>query len=224
MSNIVSPFVNIKLHSLVVLYPYQLNNEIYFHLKNNLKKQIENKCNNIGYICKINELIEYNHGYVEPEDFSGNILYNVVFNATVCIPVKDTEIICKVDTIHKQLIIATVGPIKCIIKTTEINLDKFEIQSNGNIINKLYNKVIKVNDYIRVIIKSHKSYVGEDKIGVMGYINDIPTQEEIKTYFYKELIDDDNTLVIENNNFINMNEDESIDISQNEKKNTILEI
>jgi len=41
MSNLVSPYVNTEFHTRISLLPHQMNNEIYIHLKNNLKKKIE---------------------------------------------------------------------------------------------------------------------------------------------------------------------------------------
>lgn len=188
--SIISPFINMELHSLVVIQPYQLNNELYLHLKNNLIKTVVNKCNNVGYICKVNEIISYKDGKVEAEDFSGNIIFDVTFNANICIPIKDTNIVCKIESIHKQLIIGNNGPIKCIIKTNDIDQDNFEITGNGNIMVKLFNKSLQINDHVIINIRSHKSYVGDDKIGVMGYIYNIATEDDIKNYYYNKYIDD----------------------------------
>jgi DNA-directed RNA polymerase subunit E'/Rpb7 len=188
--SIISPFINMELHSLVIIQPYQLNNELYLHLKNNLIKTVVNKCNNVGYICKVNEIISYKDGKVEAEDFSGNIIFDVTFNANICIPIKDTNIVCKIESIHKQLIIGNNGPIKCIIKTNDIDQDNFEITGNGNIMVKLFNKSLQINDHVIINIRSHKSYVGDDKIGVMGYIYNIATEDDIKNYYYNKYIDD----------------------------------
>lgn len=210
--DIVNPFVNIELHSVVPIQPYQMNNELYLHLKNNLKHQVENKCNNIGYICRVNEIVNYDIGYIEPEDFTGNVLFDVTFNAQICIPIKNTNIVAKIESIHKQLIIANNGPIKCIIKTNDINNEHFLVSpQNNKIIIRSNNVPLNMNDYVVINIRSQKSYVGEDKIGVMGYILNIASSEERKQFYYSDYIDDEDNIMIKTNDYINMNDDDFID-------------
>ena len=43
MSQLVSPYVNTEFHTRISLSPHQMNNEIYVHLKNNLKKKNRKK-------------------------------------------------------------------------------------------------------------------------------------------------------------------------------------
>ena len=205
---LVNPFVNLELHTIVAIKPYQLNNDLYIHLKNNLKLQSENKCNSIGYICKINEIIKYDDGYIEPEDFSGDILFNVSFTANICIPLKNTYIVTRIESIHKQLIIANNGPIKCIIKTNDYNHDKFSMSTQSKLIYKSTNKTIVSDDYIIVHIRSHKSYVGEDKIGIMGFIEDIPTDNDIKNYYYTKHLEEDE-ITINQVEYSMLNEDDN---------------
>jgi DNA-directed RNA polymerase subunit E'/Rpb7 len=226
VKSLVNPFINMELHSLVSIQPHQLNNELYLHLKNNLIKTVVNKCNNIGYICKVNEIISYKDGKVEAEDFSGNIVFDVTFNANICIPIKDTNIVCKIESIHKQLIIGNNGPIKCIIKTNDIDQDYFNVVGNGSIMIKLYNKPLQINDYVIISIRSHKSYVGDDKIGVMGYIYNMATEEDIKNYYYNKYIDDTAEISMLNtnntefsNDIISMNEDNDTDEESNKMTN-----
>ena len=57
-SDIFSPYINTKLYTNVILYPNQMNNDIYKNLKDNLIKSIENKCFiDYGYIIKVYEFI-----------------------------------------------------------------------------------------------------------------------------------------------------------------------
>lgn len=206
-------FVNIKLHDNIIIYPWQLNNSLYLQLKNNLKNKVENKCIDIGYICKVYDIIEYKNGYLLAEDLTGNAVYNITYNAKVCIPLPNTQIICKIDQIFKSVIMVKNGPIIGVIKFTDINTILFTLNNTGNIIYKKTNKILSVDDHIKITIKSKRSYNNDNHIGIVGFIDDIVSDEnEYKKYMYKEQNDEinDNIDTI-NNKFSSLNEDETID-------------
>jgi DNA-directed RNA polymerase subunit E'/Rpb7 len=92
-----------QLHTLVVLYPWQLNNELYLHLKNNLKQKIENKCIDAGYVYKINNIEKYNIGYILPEDLTGNTIFEITYTAKICNPMINNQMICKIDKFLKYI-------------------------------------------------------------------------------------------------------------------------
>ena len=49
-----SPYINTKLTTSVLLHPYQMDNKIYINLKKNLEKKIVGSCfSKYGYIVKL---------------------------------------------------------------------------------------------------------------------------------------------------------------------------
>ena len=91
--NLVSPYVPIELTTRLELNANQINNEIYYNLKQNLIKRVEDKCNNIGYVVNIEKILDYTMGYMVAEDFTGACYYKVRYQALMCIPIQNTIII-----------------------------------------------------------------------------------------------------------------------------------
>jgi DNA-directed RNA polymerase subunit E'/Rpb7 len=207
-------FVDIKLHDSIIIFPWQLNNELYLHLKNNLKNKVEKKCIDIGYVCKVYDIIDYKNGYLLAEDLTGNSIFNVTYNAKVCIPLPNTQVICKIDQIFKSVVMAKNGPIIAVIKFTDINPLLFALNNSGNIMYKKTNKVLSVNDHIKITIRSKRSYNGDNHIGVVGFIDDLITSEsESNKYMFKEYEDDNNDEIrADNKTFTTLNEDETVEV------------
>ena len=180
---LISPYSVQELECRVPLYPYQMDNNIYINLKNNLIRMIEGKCNKYGYIQKIYKITDYSTGNLEPENLSGSAIYNIKYLANVCIAITKSKIIVKIDKLANDLILGINGPIKCIIKLRDINNNIFNITNGNSVQHKESNKILTINDYIKITIMSHAFHAGEISVPVMGYIDDIPTIEEIKTYF-----------------------------------------
>ena len=191
MSNeLKSPYFNFELFTNVLIEPSQLNNNLYINLKENLKKKVENRCIKYGYICNIYKINGYNDGVSEPESFTGDVKYAVKYTARLCNPIENTSIICKIDNINKILIKAVNGPVIMIIKKNDINTEVFKIDNKGEIKHK--GKVLEVNDYIIVNIIAKKLNYNDTRICSIGYLDRIPTQEEIDKYFEQSItIDED---------------------------------
>jgi DNA-directed RNA polymerase subunit E'/Rpb7 len=200
-------FVDLKLHDIIPIYPWQLNNELYLNLKKNLKIKTEKKCVDAGYICKINNIENYD-GYIIPEDLSGNVTFKVTYNAKVCIPLPGYQIIMKIEQIIKQAIMVTNGPIAGIVKFTDTNNNIFFTNDSNELINKKTNKPLKISDHVRVTIKSKRSFIGETNIGILGFINDIASEDEIRNNMYFDYDDDNDNIVIKENKVIEINDEE----------------
>lgn len=220
-------FIDLELHDIVPLYPWQLNNELYLNLKKNLIKKREKKCIGAGYICKINNIIKYD-GYVIPEDLTGDVTFNVTYNAKVCVPIVGTQIVAKIEQIIKLVIMVVNGPISGIIKFADLNNNIFTINDANEIIHKKTNTPLKIGDHVKMIVKSKRSYNGETNIGVLGFINDIATADEIKANMYVDYDDIDNNMNDINDmteNYIEMNDDDETDALEPQKnKNYTMEI
>jgi len=188
-SNLHNPYVDTTLLCPIMLSPNQMDNKLYLHLKLNLKNKLEGKCyKNYGYINNIYTIEELSDGIIEPEDSLCSAKYIVKFSCNICIPIINKEIICKIDRMNKNLIGAINGPIKAIITSDKINEKNFLIDMNRNIRIKKNSEILIPDLYIRVLILS-KSFGNYDKhILVIGYLQDIATDEEIDKY-------------IKNNNF-----------------------
>jgi len=183
-SNLHSPYINTSLLCPIMLLPNQMDNKMYLHLKLNLKNKLEGKCyKNYGYINKIYSIEETSDGIIEAEDPTCSAKIVVKFTCSLCLPIINKEIICKIDRMNKALISAINGPLRAIITADKINKDNFFPDMNRNIRIKGNSEVVIPEMYIRVLVLS-KSFSDHDKnILVIGYLQDIATPIEIEQYF-----------------------------------------
>ena len=188
MSELVSPYVDTELYSRVRLSPLQLNNDLYIHLKNNLKKKVEKKCCKNGYITKIYKILKYSNGIIIPENFDAAATLNVKYSCRLCRPVENTMIICKIDVMNKVLIKASNGPIFVIIKLNQINDKNFIINNKGELTYNKNNHILNENDYLKVKILATTFYANDERIITLANLEDIATDKEVKE-FYKENLD-----------------------------------
>ena len=191
-----SPYVNTKLYTTVTLHPDQMDNKIYINLKKNLEKDLLNKCfRNYGCIMDIFELVEYNNGVLEAENLMASALFKIAFTCRLCRPLKNRNIIAQVHRVNKVLITLENGPILIIITNDRINDKIFFSDNNNNLRYKIKNesKVLKPNEFVKITIVSLTFNNGDSKIKAIGFLDDMATEEEIKT-FYKDQYDNSKEL------------------------------
>jgi DNA-directed RNA polymerase subunit E'/Rpb7 len=197
-NDLVSPYVNTEFYSRISLLPHQMNNEIYIHLKNNLKQKIEKKCNKFGYVTKLYKILDYSDGEIIPENFDSSSIFNIKYSCRVCLPIEKTNIICKIDLQNKALIKAVNGPIIAIIKMNQLNSEKFTTNNKGDIIYNKNNKIITVGDHIIIHILALNFFSGDERQIILGSLIDIPTSDQIKE-FYSENFETEKIENVENN-------------------------
>ena len=208
MTDLVNPYKNTIFYTRIKLLPYQMNNELYINLKNNLKKKVENKCNKYGYINNIHKILSYSDGTINAEDFTASAVFDIKYSANVVIPVENTKIIVKILKMNNMAILAENGPIKVPLKYDKIS-NKFKAVQGTILYN---NKQIKVGEYLIISILAKRFYNKDKYISVYGYIEDVPTEEQIKEFFEinqedKESIENESTLT----EYVTFNEDEGVE-------------
>lgn len=187
-----SPYINTKLSKTVPLYPYQMNNDVYINLKKNLEKSLLGKCySKFGYVVKIIKILDYKNGFIEAENINASAFFDLTFSCRLCLPLKDTQIICQIDKVNKVLITATNGPILVIITNDRINDTVFFKDNNNNIRYKKENQsnILESQDYIKVTLKTILFHEGDEKIKAIGFMDDVANDEDKKKFYedqYKE--------------------------------------
>lgn len=184
MNELSSPYIDTVLYSKVCIKPYQINNDLYLNLKNNLKKNKEKRCNEYGYITKIYKILDFSDGEVIPENFDASVIYNVSFSCRLCKPKLSQKIICKIAFINKLFIKTINGPIISVtlVKSEDVS-NNFTINNLNEIIYKKNNNILKPDDYVTLLIKGIKYESKDQKIIITSSLEDIPNEEDIKKYF-----------------------------------------
>ncbi len=182
-SNVLSPYIDTSLVCPVMLYPNQLDNKKYLHIKTNLSDKLVGKCyKNYGYISKIYKIDETSDGIIEAEDPTCSAKFVVKFSCRLCFPIKDREIIFKIDRMNKALIGGINGPLRAIITPDKINKEKFYPDNNRNIRIKGTSNIILPEMYIKVLVLSSSFSDSDANILVIGNLQDIATPEEVQLY------------------------------------------
>ena len=197
-----SPYINTKLKTSILLHPYQMDNKVYINLKSNLERKIVGKCySKYGFVVKVIEILNYKEGVIEAENTDSSALFELEFSTRICLPLKDTQIICKVDRVNKLLITAVNGPIVVIITNDRINDKVFFKDNNNNVRYKIDNKsdILKSNDMIKVTLRTIQFYDSDEKIKAIGFLDDIADVGEKKMFFDDEYKD---SSFVDYNNYI----------------------
>jgi DNA-directed RNA polymerase subunit E'/Rpb7 len=187
MSKLKSPYFNATLKTRITILPHQLDSNIERHIYENLIKQVESKCNNDGYIIKINEIKKDDDdgGVIDFDTFMASVNYNISYSCQFCSPEIKTEIVCRVEQIVEGFIRAVNGPLLCIISLTRsmnkikmLDNDRNSILYDGKKISRgdlikvnVISKVIRKDNTIIVILCELKGLASNDEKQI--YDNDI---------------------------------------------------
>jgi DNA-directed RNA polymerase subunit E'/Rpb7 len=175
-SNLMKTYVNTFIETKELLYAYQMDNDLEYHIKQNLIKNYEGRCyKNYGFISKIYKINEIKQHQIISEDIQSSQFFGVNFTCKLYYVINGKEIICKMDKISEKLSTAINGPLKVIITLDCIdnNLSKKEVLEKGV--------------FVRTLIRG---FTFEDKsrtIIAKGYILSIATKEEIKKYYEDDI-------------------------------------
>lgn len=143
----------------VILTPNEINYDINKNIMNYLKINLEKKCNQYGYILKIENIIKKSQGLIMPHDFTGNIKFQVLVDCEAYRP-REGDIIrdCKINMINKIGIFASKDFLNIIIT------------SRNDILPDDYDKKYKIGQLINVFVLGSKFDLYDNKITILGKI------------------------------------------------------
>lgn len=191
MSRFIGPYVNTVLSTLIALEPHQMNNDIYKNIKSNLVSDLEGKCfKQYGFISKIYEIIEYSDGYIIPENPKAAATFDVKFSCKICYPLKKSQLVCKLERSNKLMLKLNNGPINVIVTMDRVNKSVFfQDPKTGILMAKQESgKSIQIVSevYLKVSVEYRTFDDRSDNIMVIGYLDDLATDEEVEKSFKQE--------------------------------------
>jgi len=199
------PYFTTFINTETCVPPNQLNSDIITNIKQNLIKKHKGKCfNRYGYIMDIYSIdSNIGDGMMRPEDNSASVYYNVQFKAKLCNPMKFNLIVARIEDINRHMIYAKNGPNIIIVDGQNINGDKFKYNNSKNALFPLNNegkeiaKAVNSGTYIVVKILNKRMTNGDNKIMVLGSLEGLASDDEIKTSIRDENSNNDNITVLE---------------------------
>lgn len=196
-------FNNVLIKRLCIKSKY-LNENIDEYINNYLKSNIEGKCIDEGYVEPNSiKVIKKSIGLILGSRFTGDVTYDIIYNANVCNPVTGNIINCKVKFINKLGILATNGPITITIPKQLHNDLDFEH--------------IKVDDTIKIEVIAKKYSLNQKEIKIVAKIYN----KKNKMNFIKkkeELISSDLTPILQDNDFDEVITEDDNPLSDNDEE------
>ena len=186
MSDIVSPYKNIKQYTKILLKPHQMNSDIKNNLKVNLREKVEKKCNKNGFVDEIFRIEKYPNGYLPPENLSGNVVFNIEYSCRLCLPIENSIIIAQIQVISPELILAKNGPIFIFIPRDKISTNIYNV--TNDFVHIESKKKLSAKQYIKVLILNKKINNGDTQINAIGRLLDLPSEKEITKYFGNSVV------------------------------------
>jgi DNA-directed RNA polymerase subunit E'/Rpb7 len=187
--NIISPYKDVEQYTRIKILPHQLNSDIRNHMKLNLKKKVEKKCNKNGFIDNVYRITGYRDGIMHPENLSGVVIYDVSYHCRMCIPVENSVLIAQIRLISQDLIFAVNGPIVIFISRDNVDSNIWDIEEN--FLHKKEKDRLKTNRYVKVEIIAKKINNSDHQIKTIGRLLDYATNTEVEKY-YGSIIQIDN--------------------------------
>lgn len=199
--SLVSPYKDIVQYTKIKILPQHMNADIRTNMKLNLKKKVEKKCNNNGFIDEVYRIVEYDEGLLVVENLSGSVNYNIKYECRICIPVENSVIIGRVKIKNPELIMVINGPLYIFIPKDNIDTNIWNI--NENFMNNKTKTKLKEGDFVKIQIVNKKINQNDYQIKCIGRLLDYASEEEVTNYFgsiihEEELIE--NNVESDNNN------------------------
>lgn len=188
MTQIINPYTILELTERIVVATDQINNHLVDNIKKNLVLTVEKKCNANVFVLQVHNIKKIIGGEINTENFTGEAIYDVTYTAKVCVPILGKQLICIVKQIIPNIIVVENGPIICTITRNNISNTNFNIDDKMNIkyVSDKNTSMLKVDDYVKITVSGQKFHKGDVDITIVGYLDNIASEEEIKK-FYQDL-------------------------------------
>lgn len=173
---------------IVCVPPEDLNSNLLSNIKQIFTNTRKGKnLSSYGFISDVHSLdSNIGNGKIIPEDNTASCYYDITFKVTLWNPIVGTVMVARIEEIFKNISYARSGPIVYIIDGFNINKEKFRFNNTKNAYfplnknGKEGKKAITAGDFISVRVINKKIVPKDNKIIVIGFLEGIPTKEDIK--------------------------------------------
>ena len=182
-------FIPIKFRTTILIKPSELDSNFEKTILKKLKDTYENICSKYGYIKNNSiKIIKRSIGIIKNQHFNANTSFDVTCIAEICNPAQGSIIKCKVKAKNSLGLLAEGYYDKIPILQIIVPKISAGIQSEINI------ETINIGSEIKIEVCGKKYQLFDKHISIIGKA--IKNKEEfIKTAIVEDLVDDDITLV-----------------------------
>jgi DNA-directed RNA polymerase subunit E'/Rpb7 len=163
-----------------------MNSDIKNNMKLVLKKKVEKRCNNNGYIDEVYKILEYSDGRMPPENLSGSAIYDITYHCKICIPIENTVLIGMTRVINQELVVAINGPIMFFLPKEHVDTNLWDIPDGY--MNKNAKKKLSTGDYVKIQIIEKRINRNDSQIKSIGRLLDFASSEEVEKYFGNKVV------------------------------------
>ena len=192
-------YTDILLRRRVIIKPKLLNSELHNNILGVLKKEIEGKCVEEGYIQPDSiQIIKRTIGMMLTNGFEGEITYDVLYSANVCNPYQNNVLSCTIKSINKLGLLGISGPLMIIIpKQYHESKNPFKNLTIGQNVNisvidkkfNLYDKNISVVAKLHTNDSSSRKIITANNTPDLNQVTDSLSNIEISDEFIQSNID-----------------------------------
>jgi len=148
------------LHKRIYLQPDNITKNYQTFILQNLKKEVEGMCIKEGYVKpNSTNILSRSIGYVEREQFTGNLVFDIKYSADICNPVAGQTIKCTIKNINKLGILAEEEPMSIIIAR--------QYHENKNVF-----KNVQIGQQINVEVIGKRFELNDTKISIIAKLMD----------------------------------------------------
>lgn len=161
-------YINTVLLKKIILKPEYLNKNLNENIEKILIKEVGDKCIKEGYVKadSIN-ILKRSIGKTMTNNFTGNIIFDILYSAEVCNPVRNNIIKCKVTRLNKLGIEAKIGPLYIIVPK--------EIHNNKELF-----KDLQVDSEVEILIINKRYHINSKKIEITGMLANDKISKKLK--------------------------------------------
>ncbi len=137
-------YKQVMLTDTIYLKPYEINRNVDATILSNLKRKLEGKCIEPGFVVPDSvNIISRTLGITNPANLDGNVIYNIRYSASVCNPAVGQIVICTVGSTDKSQVVCYIHdqPRK---SPLEIYLSKHNHIGNVEFLTLKHGDIIKV--------------------------------------------------------------------------------
>ena len=173
------------LETQISIQPSQMDSNMENHMLQNLKRSQEKYTSDVGIVMDVIRILDYGQGRISDANFLGIAVFPVRYEARVCCPTEETQLVCEITNIMVGNIAAINGPIKVNIYVQDLSSATFS-HNHDQILHKKSNHILVTGDMIIVSLVRVASSKRLTSISTIGIMLDMASQDDKDTYIAQQ--------------------------------------